>query len=442
MPLRDFIMLIAGLFVCTGATVYNAYYGLLAYSWLSFMRPQSLAWTVQVQATRITLLVGALLVFRWLSTQGKRIRLQGPSTAFTMLWVWFAVTAFLTSMHPPMSYDPIVEFSKIGIAVLLGTALVQTRRELKWMMVLLAVCPGFWAIKLGLFFMRTATESQQGGPMGMDNNDTALFMALALPMMYFCACEVRNVWGRRFMYFGAAMAVPAVILTTSRGGLLALLAGLGFTVWRRTGRWMSPLTVTAAIAVVFYIAPASTTVRYSTIQTYQQDTSAVGRINAWRTSYNMAWAHPITGVGFGQDVYLAEYDSYSHNINDRPHAAHSVWFALMAETGFVGLGLYLWMLWQTLRYTGQIMRDSARHNGRKGAWDWNYAAALQCTIIAFAVGGTFLSQPRFEYVLMLCTMAVPLRALSLAEARLPLAESPAAAAPPGPRGLPAPHGGR
>ena len=435
------MMLMGGL-ACAGFTVYSAYYGLLAYCWLSFMHPQSLAWTVTVQAMRITLVVAALLVFRWISTPGKRLRFEGPSTAFFLLWAWFAVTAFLTSTHADRSYDPIVEFSKIGIAVMLATALVQTRQELKWMMILLAACPGFWAVKLGLFFIRTASESQQGGPIGMDNNDTALFVSMALPMLYFCACEVRTVWLRRAMYFGAAMAVPAVILTTSRGGLLTLLAGLGFTVWRRTGRWLSPLTVTAAIGLVFYIAPAQTTVRYETIQTYEQDTSAMGRINAWRTSFNMAREHPITGVGFGQDVYLAEYSKYQANPFDTPHAAHSVWFALMAETGFVGLALYLWMLLQTMWYTQKIMRDSVRRNRRKGDWDWSYAAALQCTIIAFVIGGTFLSQPRFEYVLMLCVMAVPLRVLSLSEARLPLATSPASAPPAGMGPARASTGGR
>ncbi len=420
--------MLLGLVACPLAAVYNAYFALLAYSWLSFMKPQSLAWEETAQTARMTLVVGALLVFRWVLTQRRRINIQGPSLAFLLVWGWFVFTSFVTSTHPDESRAPITDFSKIGIAVLLATGIVQTRVQLKWMMVLLALCPGFWAFKLGQFYIRAtfggeSAQSFYGGPMGMDSNDTAMFVTMALPMMYFCACEVAHKWWRRGMIAAAAMAVPAVILTTSRGGLLALLTAMGFTIWRRTGRWKSPLLVGAAILIVFAVAPPETTVRYSTIQTYEKDDSAMGRIWAWKTSVNMAWHNPIAGVGFGQRVYLSEYFRYQAVPQDRPHAAHSVWFSLLGETGFVGVGLYLWMLWQAILWTRQVMRNSIRRHGRRGQWDWAYAAAVQCSIIAFIVGGTFLSQPRFEYVQMLCAITVPLRRIAEAEteAQLPLA---------------------
>ena len=141
----------------------------------------------------------------------------------------------------------------------------------------------------------------------------------------------------------------------------------------------------------------------------------MGRIWAWQTSWNMVKAHPLTGVGFGQRAYLESYDAYRAVPEDHPHAAHSVWFALMGETGLIGLGLYAWMLYQSLVVTRQVMRMSVQRAGRKGEWDWNYAAGLQCTLITFIIAGTFLSQPRFEYVLVICTIVVPLYMLSRAQ---------------------------
>jgi len=43
MGIRDLIMLVVG-FSCVPVALYDAYYGLLAYCWLSFMRPQTLLW--------------------------------------------------------------------------------------------------------------------------------------------------------------------------------------------------------------------------------------------------------------------------------------------------------------------------------------------------------------------------------------------------------------
>ena len=53
----------------------------------------------------------------------------------------------------------------------------------------------------------------------------------------FGACEVRRKYARWAMYWAAAMAVPAVILTGSRGGMLAMGTALAVTVFLKTNLW-------------------------------------------------------------------------------------------------------------------------------------------------------------------------------------------------------------
>ena len=242
----------------------------------------------------------------------------------------------------------------------------------------------------------------------MDSNDTAMFISMSIPLLVFIANEVRNKWGRYGLYAAAVLAVPGVILTGSRGGMLTMAVAVALTVWRKTKWWKAAITGAVVSVAVLAIIPSQTEQRYQTIKSYQEAPSAVTRIRAWETSLAMAADRSVTGVGFGQDVYMREYNNYSVVPEDHPRAAHSVWFSLIGETGYVGLALYVSMLVSVLLITRRIMKRATRRGSKRKKWAWNYAAGLQCALLTFAIGGTFLSQARFEFIFALCMVAVPL----------------------------------
>ncbi|MBK7184325.1 MAG: O-antigen ligase family protein [Ignavibacteria bacterium] len=77
--------------------------------------------------------------------------------------------------------------------------------------------------------------------------------------------------------------------------------------------------------------------RMDTINEYQSDASAMGRINAWWMAWNLA-KDQFFGGGF--DIYnLANFSRYAPVPND-VHVAHSIYFQILGEHGFVGLFLF------------------------------------------------------------------------------------------------------
>ncbi len=414
MGIRDILMLIVG-YACVPLALYDAYYGLLAYCWLSFMRPQTLVWSAGVQSARITFAVAIALIVRTLLTPWPWVRFRGPTVVFLALWAWYGV-ATVGSTHVDLSTGVFIDFCKIGIGVVLITGLVRTRSQLKWLIILLALCPGFYGFKLGLFFLRGAQMTAHGGPIGSDNNDTALFIAMSIPMLVFAASEVKNNWGRYGLYIVAALAVPGVIVTTSRGGILALAAAVGLTVWRKTTWWKAAIAGAVVAIGALAIIPGGTLERYHTIESYEEDPSAMSRIWAWETSVAMANARPLVGVGFGMPTYMAEYDNYKTHEEDHPHIAHSVWFSVLGEAGYVGLALYLILVLCTLWTTRHVRRLARQMKAGKDAWFRAYAVMLECTILTFAVGATFLSKVTFEYIYAIFLLSVPLAHLAEAEA--------------------------
>jgi len=405
--IRDTVIL-AVYVLALSAVLYDSYYGMLAYSVLSFMRPQSLAWHPEVRGARIILLLAILLLSRVLLMRESILRWRAPTVTFLLLWVWFGISS-LKSADTDLSLDAFVQFSKMAAPAMLITGLVRTRHQLKWLMIMLACCPAIWAIKFGLFFALTGVTSQvhDAGIAGMDNNDMAMFIAMGIPLLVFATCELKPAWARLGFVGATGLAVLGVILTASRGGMVALAVALFSTIWRRLRWWKAILCTGVVLAATLAVIPQDTLQRYWTIGAYEQDGSAMRRIECWKTCKAMADAN-LAGVGFGQDVYLKEYPKYSVRPETAPRAAHSVWFSLMAESGYIGFGLYVCMLMAALWSTQRTASRFALSKGGDGGWAWNYAIGLQCVILSFAAGGTFLSQARFEFVFALCMAAVPL----------------------------------
>jgi probable O-glycosylation ligase (exosortase A-associated) len=363
--------------------------------------------------------VALALIIRAATVSGPKVRFAGPTLAFLVVWLWFLLSSVF-SISWDYSAPYLEQFSKMAVAVILITGLVRTRKQLKWLIVLLAWCSGFYALKLGVFFIRTGGEVTTAGQvLGFDNNDLAMFLVMGIPVLVFGMCEVQSRWGRRMMYLAAIMAVPAVLSTTSRGGMLAMAIAVGLTLWLKTSWWKAAACGLAILAVIPFITPEASKERYETIQEYEKDASAMGRLRAWRACVRMANDHPLLGVGFGQKAYLEQYELKYKDLNDPEdlaRAAHSVWFSLLGETGYVGLGIYLAMIVVVVRNCRRVMKlEPPPGVPRRKYWAWNYAAGLFVATVSFAIAGTFLSQARFEYAFALYMASVPLAVIAREE---------------------------
>jgi probable O-glycosylation ligase (exosortase A-associated) len=156
--------------------------------------------------------------------------------------------------------------------------------------------------------------------------------------------------------------------------------------------------IPAAVAFM----PAQWSQRMDTIKEYQEDDSAMGRINAWSMAFNLAKDRPLTGGGF--EIYNgATFARYAPNPVD-VHAAHSLYFQALGEHGFIGLGLYLLLGLLSWRTGTRIIRNTAKRPDLK--WAGTLATMLQVSMIGFGVGGAFLSLLYFDVPYYLMAMMV------------------------------------
>jgi probable O-glycosylation ligase (exosortase A-associated) len=206
------------------------------------------------------------------------------------------------------------------------------------------------------------------------------------------------------------LTLVAIIGTYSRGALLALGAlGAFYAVRSRAG--FLPLVLGVLLVVALpRIVPSAWFDRMSTISTANEDASFEGRLAAWKTSWNVAKARPILGGGFSsiQMNWVTERYSSPGSLTEGK-AAHSIYFELLGDHGFVGLFLYLALVLAAVRNTMSVMRHTARDPTLY--WARELARTMQACIVGFLVGGAALSMAYYDGFLILLALTASLEAV-------------------------------
>ena len=113
-----------------------------------------------------------------------------------------------------------------------------------------------------------------------------------------------------------------------------------------------------------------------TIQTYEEDSSAMGRIEAWRDGFHYALYHPLLGAGFEGWRYVTERDW------------HSSYIEILAEHGFIAFAMWFSLLFGTIISLTRLNITTRRFP--EMAWVKNYTTMLRASLIAYATGTIFL----------------------------------------------------
>jgi O-antigen ligase len=118
------------------------------------------------------------------------------------------------------------------------------------------------------------------------------------------------------------------------------------------------------------------------------DESAMGRIYAWEAAWNMALDNPVLGVGMNN--FYNNYFYYSTHWDGLNHAVHSTWFGVLAESGFLGLSLFICLITTTFVAAWRLLKNT---NLSKLSPGMRVAVnAAPAGIVGFVVSGTFLTQ--------------------------------------------------
>ena len=177
---------------------------------------------------------------------------------------------------------------------------------------------------------------------------------------------------------------------------------MAFFLWVKSKRkFLAGVAMLVLIPTLFLFMPDAWHDRMRSIETYQEDESAMGRIYTWQMAFNLA-NDRLLGGGF--EMWQAEtFERYSPD-NKTPHDAHSIYFKVLGEHGWLGLLLFLavgFLAWRTGSWT---IRHAREHPDLR--WLSDFARMIQVSLAAFAAGGAFLGLSYFDLYWHLIAMLV------------------------------------
>jgi len=230
--------------------------------------------------------------------------------------------------------------------------------------------------------------------------------------------QTGNVWVRRGLIASSVLIAVSSLGSQSRGAFIAIIAVAAFFWWKSKNRLAIALVVLPLLPILFFMMPQSWHDRMSTIQPYQEDASAMGRLNAWQYAINAANAR-LTGAGL-ESWSIQTFQQWAPNPAD-VHAAHSIYFSVLADHGWIGLLLFVIILiasWRTASYLIRETRGSPDHQ-----WINELARMIQVSMIAYMVGGAFLSLAYFDLPWHLMSILVLMRHIHDKETREPASQA-------------------
>lgn len=416
--MRD-LLIVAIVIVGALAALRRPWIGVMLWTWLSIMNPHRYAWGWSHDAPLAAIAAGFTLLGALL-TRDRASPFKSTAVVLLTVFMFWITLSWLFGLDPSGDYEQWDKVMKIDLMILVALALLHTKQHI---FALAWVVTGSLAVlgaKGGLFTIVNGGDYRVWGPPGSfiaDNNEFALALVMTIPLLRFLQLQLKNFWAVHGMTLLMFLCAAASLGSYSRGALLAIGAMSVLFWWRGKRRLGGGLLIVIAAVGLLAFMPEEWMGRMSSISDYAEDRSALGRISAWWTAWNLAWHYPL-GVGFNParaDLF-ALYSPYP----DFVHAAHSIYFQVLGNHGFVGLALFLAIWFVTWRSAGWLRRFGG--NTPETKWCAELGAMCQVSLLGYAVGGAFLSLSYFDlpYDVMVLVVLTRVWATSKAWEREPL----------------------
>lgn len=367
--------------------------GILLWTWLAYMNPHRQTWGFAYDFP-FSMVVGLVTIAAFLFAKEKKEMLWTRETVLLLIFVMWMFITTIFALYPDMAWLQWNKVWKIQLMIFLVAMIIKDRHQVHWMVWVIALSLGYYGVKGGVFTIIHGGQFRVQGPTGTfigGNNEMALALVMSIPLIRYLHLQETRKWVKLGLAGAMVLTGVAAIGSQSRGALLAMLV-MGLFLWLKSrNKFITGVYMAMAMAIIAAVMPQEWYDRMNTIETYQTDDSALGRINAWHTAINVA-KDRITGGGFEmfQPPTFSQYAPESWRVHD----VHSIYFEIMGEHGFIGFALFMLLGLMAWIRAQQIIKRCKNEPDRK--WASDLASMIQVSLIGYATGGAFLGLGYFD----------------------------------------------
>ena len=366
--------------------------GILVWSWIGYMNPHRLTWGFAYSFPFAQVVAIATFISLIYTKESRKIPINGLTVLWFLLLIWMVITT-LFAFYPDDAMTQLIKVLKIQLVTFMTLMVFNSKERIFQLLWVITLSIGFFGIKGGIFTLSTGGSHRVWGPPGSfieDNNSLGLALLMILPLFRYLQLMSSDKRIRWFLVFCMVTTGIATIGTYSRGAYLAGASVILFLWLKGRNKLVTAMLLLLLIPVSIAFMPEQWHSRMATISTYHEDGSAMGRLQAWSMTINLA-SQRLTGGGF-ESWTQPIFDLYGYGHKAR--AAHSIYFSFLGDHGWIGLALFIGILVGAWRTGSWIIRHG-RHDSEL-SWATELARMIQVSLVAYATGGAFLSMAYFD----------------------------------------------
>jgi O-antigen ligase len=376
------------------------FFGLLLFIFLVTIRPQD--FISGLMGARIVLYLMAVLLIGWLLSPVPKKMFRTSGDKFIGLFFLSMVISTLSVKWITYSVNTAIDTLKLALIYFFIVTIIENEQRFKivtWtLVILMSVVGGISVLQYhgyditgeGMIWSDDKQAWQIRGIGIFDNpNDIAYSVVLVVPFALGLIVQSRTF----ISYVGATILLGissyAILITRSRGGYLAtmvcLITWLNLRISGKTLKRVMILLGLIGIIGVFSIQTGG----------YREDSSAMGRVEAWVAGMSMLQSHPVIGVGKGQFREYHKRDS------------HNSYVRAGAELGLVGLYAFLGIIYAA--FTFLLAKDVQIATVNWKLYNISYISYLS----SFAVASLFSTRTYDMIFLVVIALVAVFKRLSM-----------------------------
>jgi putative inorganic carbon (HCO3(-)) transporter len=389
--------------ICTFFGLRSPYIALYIVIFADILKPQQLSYGF-LAGKPLSMVLTVALFFSVLINARKlaKPKVLGTTVLLLLFMGWLTYTTSIAQFPGPawFKYDYVIK----TIAMTLVIPFVLNTR-LKIEMILCGVVAGI-AYYIIVGGMRTALGQAGYGmslvptPLGdseiAETSTLSMVAVFTIPMLLYIRNHSlfrdRIPFLKPLSLFLIACCLLTVIGTYARTGLVGFFVLLLLYFFTSQHKIKIAAGSIVLVAGMFMWASDGYVSRMQTLENATEESSALGRILVWRWTIDYVSERPITGGGF--DSYIAnagelnQYLQSDVNVNlkpNQPKAFHNIFFEVLGEQGYVGLLIYLLLIFRTWQLNRRLSRDGSADPALRAL-----AMTLQYVLIIYCVCGMFI----------------------------------------------------
>ncbi len=388
--------------------------GLGFWMWTSFIKVNMLLYGF-ASSFQLNRAFALATIFSYIIGKNKiKFKIDSISFLFILYFIWVTISMLLSDVAPRSLDFRYENFVKMFIFYIMACKILSTKLHFDYMIWMVIISFGALGCGEGLKYIISGGGHVVTGVRGIngDNNFAGVMMLTTLPLTSYILGQTKTKILKTGLMGVVLLLVAGILATNSRGAFMGLsLLGIYFFI-KSERKFLVFFVMVGIIVLAYNLLPDSWFERMNTIDHAEEDGSFMTRVVSWKMSILIALDHPIFGGGLRavEDYklwhhYASDFDTLSFIPSPEPariFAAHSMFFQVLGDVGFVGLAIYLCLLATVFFKLGGLIRISKRY--QIGGWVVDLLRMLQVSLVVYCFSGALISAANTELLFFLFIM--------------------------------------